>query len=120
MFQTGTNINQCYAKKQYRETVAVYGRWVATPNTSRYRIFKRPFSSKGKVRLNLRGVNHAPAVVPSEIEERLRWQVGAPRRQEAGGAAQTLPPNGDGAGLTLLIGEGVSTGLSAKEATGFV
>jgi putative DNA primase/helicase len=40
---------------------------------------------------------------------------------KAGGywAAQPLP-NGDGAGLTLLIGEGVATLLSAREATGYL
>jgi putative DNA primase/helicase len=40
---------------------------------------------------------------------------------KAGGywAAQPLP-NGDGAGLTLLIGEGVATVLSAREATGYL
>ncbi len=41
------------------------------------------------------------------------------RGAKAGGywAAQPLP-DGDGAGLTLLIGEGVATALSAKEASG--
>ncbi|MDO9225634.1 MAG: DUF3987 domain-containing protein [Pseudomonadota bacterium] len=43
----------------------------------------------------------------------------AGRGTKAGGywAAQPLP-DGDGAGLTLLIGEGVATGLSGKEASG--
>lgn len=43
----------------------------------------------------------------------------AGRGSKVGGywATERLP-NGDGAGLTLLIGEGVATGLSASEATG--
>ena len=69
-------------------------------------------------------------VVPVKIGERLstlelidkdgRKTALRGRTTKAGGfwAAQPLPEN-DGAGLTLLIGEGVATSLSAREATGY-
>jgi len=53
------------------------------------------------------------------IDESGRKAALAGRGTKAGGywATERLP-DGDGAGLTLLIGEGVATVLSAKEATG--
>lgn len=53
------------------------------------------------------------------IDESGRKAALAGRGSKVGGywATERLP-DGDGAGLTLLIGEGVATGLSASEATG--
>jgi putative DNA primase/helicase len=45
----------------------------------------------------------------------------AGRGSKAGGYwATERPPDGDGSGMTMLIGEGVATVLSAKEATGHI
>lgn len=71
-------------------------------------------------RLIVAPVKAGDSIVSLELIDWRGWKAAQKNGQRAGGwwAAQSLP-EGDGTGLVLIIGEGIATVLSVKQATGY-